>query len=186
MSFMKSLTLVVGLGLVTFCYVFPGRAQAQTNQPTESAQGDHDRTLRQLLTEVRELRLAVQRATVNNSRFQILIERVRVQQSHVEALSRRLDNIRSQLADMRSAQPQMEQQIKEAEELSERATDLNRQAELELRIKEMKGGLARLARESERLRESESSMETEVQANQARLNDLNGQLDALMSELKAP
>ncbi len=86
MSFMKSLILGVVLCLVTFYYVSPTRALGQTNQPTASAQGDHDQTLRQLLTEVRELRLAVERATVKNSRFQMLIERVRVQQSHVKAL----------------------------------------------------------------------------------------------------
>ncbi len=83
MSLIKSLTLGCALCLVTFCYISPASARAQNNKPTESTQGDRDQTLKQLLTEVRELRLTVQRATVNNTRFQMLIERVRVQQAHV-------------------------------------------------------------------------------------------------------
>ena len=107
----KTLTLGVALGLVMLCSVSPVRAQAQTNKPADSAQADQ--TLKQLLTEVRELRLAVQRATVSNTRFQMLIERMRVQQTHVDALSRQLESLHSQVAEFKATKPQIEQQIKE-------------------------------------------------------------------------
>ena len=186
MSFMKCLTLGCVLGLVTLCFVSPTRTLAQTNKPADPVQGDRDQTLRQLLTEVRELRLAVQRATVNNTRFQMLIERVRVQQAHVEALSRQLESIHSQVTDMRTAKPQMEQQIKDAEDLLDRTAELNAHADLESRIKAAKGNLARLTQEEERLRNREAAIDTELQTAQAKLNELNGQLDALMTELKVP
>ena len=186
MSFMKSLTLAFVLCLVTFCCASPTSAQAQSNKPAESTQGDRDQTLKQLLTEVRELRLTVQRATVSSTRFQMLIERVRVQQSHVDALSRQLENIHSQVADMKGAKPQIEQQIKDAEDLLDRTPDPNAHAELDSRIKGGKANLARLAQEDERLRNRETAVDTELQAAQAKLNELNGQLDALMSELKVP
>src|SRR6266850_1388291 len=186
MSFMRYLTLGCVLGLVTFCFVSPKRTQAQSNKPAESTQGDRDQTLKQLLTEVRELRLTVQRATVSNTRFQMLIERVRVQQAHVDALSRQLENIHSQVAEMKAAKPQMEQQIKDAEELLDRTPDLSAHADLESRIKGGKANLARLAQEDERLRNRETALDTELQAAQAKLIELNGQLDALTSELKGP
>jgi chromosome segregation ATPase len=186
MSLVKSLTLAFALCLVTFCYVSPTSAQAQSNKPAESTQGDRDQTLKQLLTEVRELRLAVQRATVSNTRFQMLIERVRVQQAHVDALSRQLENIHSQVVDMKAAKPQMEQQIKDAEDLLDRTPDPNAHADLDSRIKGGKANLARLAQEDERLRNRETVVDTELQSAQAKLNELNGQLDALMSELKGP
>jgi DNA repair exonuclease SbcCD ATPase subunit len=186
MSFMKNLIMGVVLCLVTFCYFSPIRALAQTKQPSESAQGDHDQTLKQLLTEVRELRLAVQRATVSNTRFQMLIERVRVQQAHVDALTRQLENIHSQAAEMKAAKPQMEQQIKDAEDLLDRTPDPNAHADLESRIKGGQANLVRLAQEDERVRNRETSLDTELQAAQAKLNELNGQLDSLMSELKGP
>ena len=186
MPFMKCLTLGCVLGLVTFCFVAPTTTLAQTSKPAESMQGDRDQTLKQLLTEVRELRLAVQRATVSNTRFQMLIERVRVQQAHVDALSRQLENLHSQVAEMKAAKPQMEQQIKDAEDLLDRTPDPNAHAELDSRIKGGKANLARLTQEDERLRNRETALDTELQAAQAKLNELNGQLDSLMSELKGP
>jgi chromosome segregation ATPase len=186
MSFMRCLTLGCALGLALLCFVSPTSAQAQTNKPADSAQGDRDQTLKQLLTEVRELRLAVQRATFNNTRFQMLIERVRIQQAHVDALSRQLENVHSQAAEMKATKPQMEQQIKEAEDLLDRTPDPNAHAELDSRIKSGKANVARLTQEDERLRNRETALDTELQSAQAKLNELNGQLDALMSELKGP
>ncbi len=186
MSFMKRLTVGCLLGLVILCFVSSTKGQAQTTKPADSAPGDRDQTLKQLLTEVRELRLAVQRATVSNTRFQMLIERTRIQQAHVDALGRQLENVHSQVAEMKAAKPQMEQQIKDAEDLLDRSPDPNAHAELDSRIKGGKVNLARLTQEDERLRNREGALDTELQAAQAKLNELNSQLDALMSELKGP
>lgn len=183
MSFIKCLALGFVLSLFMFCFVSPIKAQSQTNKPAESAQ---DQTLKQLLTEVRELRLAVQRATVSNTRFQMLIERVRVQQTHVDALSRQLENLHSQVAEFKATKPQIEQQIKDAEDLLDRTPDPSAHADLESRIKGGKANLVRLAQEDERLRNRETALDTELQGAQAKLNELNGQMDALMSELKGP
>lgn len=186
MLFIKSLMLGCLLGLVMFCFVFPTRAQAQANKPADSAEGDRDQTLKQLLTEVRELRLAVQRATVSNTQFQMLIERIRAQQAHVDALSRQSENIHSQVVDMKAAKPQMEQQIKDAEDLLDRTPDPSAHADLESRIKAGKANLVRLAQEDERVRNREASLDTELQAAQAKLNELNSQLDSLVNGLKGP
>ena len=186
MTLVKSSSLAIVLSLVTFCFISPIRAPGQSNKPPESVQGDRDQTLQQLLHEIRELRLAVQRATVNNTRFQMLIERVRVQQGRVDALGRQLESVHSQVAEMRAAKPQMEQQIKDAEDLLDRTAEPNAHADLESRIKAEKGNLARLTQDEERLRNREANIDTDLQATQAKLNELNGQLDALMSELKSP
>ena len=186
MSLMKRLTLGCIVGLVIMCFVSPTRTLAQTNKPAEAGNGDSDQTLKQLLTEVRELRLAVQRATVSNTRFQMLIERVRVQQAHVDALSRQLENLNSQAAEMKAAKPQMEQQIKDAEELLDRTPDPNAHSDLESRIKGGKAILVRLAQEDERLRNRATALDTELQAAQAKLNEQDAQLDSLMSGLKGP
>ena len=186
MSFMKRFMLASILGVVTFCFVYPTGAQAQTNKPGESTQGDRDQTLKQLLAEVRELRLTVQRATVSNTRFQMLIERVRVQQAHVDALSRQLESVRSQAAEMKAEKPQMEQQIKDAEDQLDRTPDPNAHADLESRIKVVKASLVRLGREDESLRSRETAMDTELQSAQSQLSELNSQLDLLMNGLKEP
>jgi chromosome segregation ATPase len=182
----KCLTVGCLLSLVTLCFVSSTRAQAQTNKPPDSTREDIDQTLKQLVIEVRELRLAVQRATVSSTRFQMLIERVRVQQAHVDALGRQLESVHSQVAEMKAAKPQMEQQIKDAEDMLDRTPDPNVHSELESRIKGGKANLARLILEDERLRNHETAIDTELRSAQSQLDQLNSQLDGLMSEFKAP
>lgn len=186
MSLKNRLRFACALGLLTLCFTTSSRTEAQTNKPGESAKGDNEQTLQQLLREVRELRLTVQKATVSNTRFQMLIERLRVQQAHVDALSRQLENLHSQVADLKAAKPQIEQQIKDAEDMLDRTPDPNAHAELESRIKGGRANLVRLTQEDERLRNRETALDTELQAAQAKLNELNAQLDSLMSELKEP
>jgi predicted nucleic acid-binding Zn-ribbon protein len=181
MSITRSLSFACLVCLISFLAI-PTRILGQAQKPAESAQADRDQTLRQLLAEVHELRLAVQRATL----FQTLIERIRVQQGHVDALTRQLETIHSQIADLKAAKPQMEQQVKDAEELLDRTTEPNEHADLESRIKAVKGNLARLTSEDERLRNSEAALENDFQAAQSRLNELNSQLDTLISNLKGP
>lgn len=181
-------TLVFGsfLFILTFCYGSAQAIQAQTNQPVEPAQSNYDKTLQQLLAEVRELRLAVQRATFSHTRVQMLIERLRLQQNNIDGVVRQIDMVRAQLADLRNAKLQIQQEIKETEELLERTTDLNGRLVMESRIKSTKARLARIAPEEDRLRNREVTLEGELQNLHSKLNELNSQRDVLFSELKAP
>ncbi len=60
---------------------------------------------------------------------------------------------------MRAVKPQIEQQIKDAEDLLDRTPELSAHAELESRIKAEKGNLARLAPELEQLHDRETANE---------------------------
>ena len=185
---LRSRTLVFGciMCVLMFCYGSPSTTQAQTNQPADPTQSNYDKTLQQLLAEVRELRLAVQRATFSHTRVQMLIERLRLQQNTIDVVGRQMDMVRAQLADLRNAKPQIQQEMKETEELLERTTDPNGRLDIESRIKAIKARLARLAPEEDRLRNREVTLESELQNLQAKLNELNSQLDALFNEMKAP
>jgi len=186
MSLIKSWGLASLLCLVGILYLLPANVSAQSEKAAASSQPDRDQTLRQLLAEVHELRLAVQRATVNNTRFQMLIERVRIQQAQVDSLSRQLENVHTQAADLKAVRPQMEQQIKDTEDQLDRTPDPNAHADMESRIKVVKANLARLGQEDERLHSREAALDTDLQAAQGKLNELNGQLDSLMLDLKGP
>ena len=186
MSVIKSLGPASLLCLVGFLCLLPTNVSAQSEKPAASAQPDRDQTLRQLLNEVHELRLAVQRATANNTRFQMLMERVRVQQAHADSLSRQLENVHSQVAEIKAVKPQMEQQLKDTEDQLDRTPDPNTHADLESRIKVVKANLARLSQEDERLRSRETALDADLQAAQGKLNELNDQLDSLMDDLKRP
>ena len=184
----RSRILVFGcvVCVLTICSGSLTTTQAQTTQPADPVQSNYDKTLQQLLAEVRELRLAVQKATTSHTRFQMLIERLKVQQSSIDATGRKLDNLRTELADLRSAKPQMEQEIKDTEEQLERTTDPNGRLGMESRIKSMKERLARFAPAEDRLRHREAALESELQTLQAKLGELNSQLDTLFNEMKTP
>ena len=184
MSLLKRLVLIFALP-VAICGVLCAPTMAQTRNPA-IATDDHEETLKQLLTEVRELRLALQRAAFSNTRFQMLIERLRIEQSHVDSLRRDLENVRNQLSELKAAKPRMEQEVKDAETRLDQVTDPSAHAEFESRIKALRDNLARVTPEEERLQNRETGLESEFQTSQAKLNELNSQLDALMNEMKAP
>jgi chromosome segregation ATPase len=186
MSVIKSLGLASLLCLVGFLCLLPTNVSAQSEKPAESAQSDRDQTFRQLLAEVRELRLAVQRLTVTNMRFQMLTERVKTQQAHVDALSGQLEDVHLTVANNLYAKAGMEQQKKDDEDRLDGTTELSAHTELESRIKAVKSNLARHAQEEERLRNHRAALETELQSAQAKLNELNSRLDLLMNEWKEP
>jgi chromosome segregation ATPase len=185
MSIIKILVISLVIAFAIVC-VSSTPTSAQTRNPAAASQDDHEQTLKQLLTEVRELRLALQRASFSNTRFQMLLERLRVEQTHVDSLRRDLESVRSQLSEFQAMRPRMEQQIKDTEDNLERITDPNAHADFETRLKNMKAEFARFGPEEERLRSREAAMENDFQASQAKLNELNSQLDALMNEMKSP
>src|SRR5215470_12241390 len=102
MSLIKTPALAFAIAIAACC-VSPPRSLAQTWN--SAPQDDHEQTLRQLLTEVRELRLVLQRAAFSSTRFQMLLERLRVEQTHVDSLRRDLESVRSQLAELQAEKP---------------------------------------------------------------------------------
>jgi cell division protein FtsB len=185
MSLIKRFSLGCSLCLVAFICLGRVNALAQGLKPDESAQADHDQTLRQLLTEVRELRLALERATVANTRFQMLIERLKVQQTQVDLLDRQVANIHDQLLKLKGAETDTNGRIKELEsQLGESSGEEH--AAIEQALKETRRSLqSRVAEESQQLQaEAESTLR--LQLEQSKLTDINSQLDLLLKELKGP
>jgi chromosome segregation ATPase len=183
MSFIKCFTLGCALGLFTVCFV--PCAGAQVSKPSEPAQGDRDQTLQQLLVEVRELRLALQRTTIINARFQMLIERLKAQQAQVDSINQQLESVRSNLTKLRAAKTQAVAQMKETEERLNNLSGEERTT-LEKTTKEVKQWLESKGVEEQQQIQEEVDLTMRLQVAQARLSDLDNQLDALMKELKGP
>jgi cell division protein FtsB len=181
----KCLSLAALLSLVAFLYVAPTRVSAQTAKPVETAQADRDQTLHQLLKEVHELRLALQHATVSNVRFQILIERLKGQQAEVNALSRQLESVSSQLAKLKAARIVAAAQLKEMDDRLGQASAEERAA-IETVVTEGKRASESRAAEEQQQLEMQTDLTTRLQVAQASLNEINSQLDLLMNELKEP
>jgi chromosome segregation ATPase len=155
----------------------------QERRLAEPSREDEKQVLKALLDEIRQLRMALQRSNTLNHRLQITVERLRLQQGRVDSVARSLENARSRITDLRSARPQMEEQIKYAEEALTPALEQNRRNEIEREVKEMKARLASWSREEEQLREREAALTSELQGEQNKLNELNSQLENMVRTL---
>jgi chromosome segregation ATPase len=184
---MRRKIVIAALALVMLAGLSQASAlHAQERRSAESSKEDDKQVLRTLLDEVRQLRLALQRSNALNHRVQITLERLRLQQGRVDSLTRSLENLRTRISDLKNARPQMEEQIKHAEEVMSRATEQNRREEIEHQLKEMKTRLASWSREEEQLREREASLSSELQIEQNKLNELHGQLENMLRQLDGP
>lgn len=161
-------------------------AFAQSTKGVQAAPDQDKQVLLKLLQEMRQLRVALQRMQVVSQRTQVTLERVRLQQNRVDSISRTLENLRTHLADIRAARPAIEDEMRDMDELLNRTTDATKRSEIELQIKETKVRLNAQSREEDQSRQRELELTADLQAAQAKLNDLNNQLDTIMRELEVP
>ena len=190
MSRIKTISIVclfsmMILGLASFV-----RSQAGANGPAKAAQGENEQAMQALVNEVRQLRLAIQRSNLSASQAQVVIERMRSQQQSVDRLSERLRWAREEASRFKMYQPiqqaEIENRVKEIEaNLSESVDAKTRRArEAELEITKQRLGM--MSQEETRMRENESQTAAQLQIEQARLAELNDQLDALLREQETP
>jgi chromosome segregation ATPase len=171
--------------LFLFFCLLPITAEAQNKQLVEPAQADRDQTLRQLLTEVRALRLALERATVSNARFQILIDTVRVQQAEVDLLRHQLETARDQLVRLKAEKTEWAAVMKDREDKLSQTSGDQRQA-IEREIREFKRGVESKEAQAQQEQEVVSDLVMRLQTAENRLTELKGQLDLLLKQLNVP
>lgn len=176
-------TLVTAVSLF---FINPLTVSGQVRKAAESPQNEDRQILQALLEEVRELRLELRRANAVSQRLQVALARIRLQETRVEALTRSLQTARTRLVEVQETRSRVEDEIKDAEDRLSRQPDGDPRAMLEFQIKEMRNRLSILAREEEQARNREASLNTELQGEQTKLNELNNQLDSMMRELENP
>jgi hypothetical protein len=188
---MKASKFYCLLGLAIICLFCPKdvRAQPVSNLPATSAietnTKDEVVLLRTLVDEVRQLRLTLQRTVLSAHRFQIVFERQRFQQGRVDAVARELQTLSLQLDNAKFARTQFVERAKQAQEQLDLEPDLKRHNMLEQQLKEFKLILSTQSQQDERHRERETLLNTQLQVEQLKLDDLTNQLDNLERELTA-
>ena len=171
MSSLKNLTIVCLLFLVMLAV--PAQAQRQTQQASDNG----DATLRALLNEVRQLRIALERINVNTYRAQIGIQRLRAQQERVDRLRRDLDSVRNEISEAQLNNPRMEEMVKDIEE------KMNAGVVDSTQYKVFKAEMDQQKQREQRLREREIQLQTELEVERINLIEMNQRLDDLEREL---
>jgi chromosome segregation ATPase len=155
-------------------------AVAQNGSTPDSA------ILQSLLTEVRQLRMAVERAASVLPQTQVLLQRFQLQQQHVETLSRQLEQLRDRITRSSAEDAHFAAEVRDVESGERQEKDATRRRELEERLKTAKAQLEQQAISDQQQRARESQLAGQLQNEQSKLNDLQERLDALERLLQAP
>ena len=181
MSGLRNLSIsAVGLLVILGCASF-SNPRALTAPVNQSPQGNDGQPMEALVSEVRQLRFAIQRSNLTSYLAQVTLERLRLQQPRVDRLSERLVTVRAELAETRLRQARAAEELKYVENELGKEKDPRKRRELE-------GSLEMIKRYPEiiaELQEQETRLVAQLQPELAKLNELNDRLDTMQKELEA-
>ena len=173
------ISVLLVLAVLSLSLLTAAKAFSSSAQPVQSEQ-----TLQELLGEVHQLRLVLQRANLNTYHAQITIERMKLQQQRVDRLQTQLGEVRNQLASTRKALSQAVTFLKEVEIVLARETDAAKRAETEMRHRDAKFEVEELTQKEQQQQGYEAQLQAQLQSEQAKLSELNERLDSLQRELE--
>lgn len=143
-----------------------------------------DGSMRELVAEVRALRLAVERTAAVTARTQALLGRVQLQESRLADLGRRLDEARQRV---RASASQETALVTELEGLTTRLQDTalvpDERGHVETALKMMRARLKMSQDEVARLRVDEQDVLAALSGEQARWSDYNARLEAIEQDV---
>jgi chromosome segregation ATPase len=156
-----------------------GLAAATFGQATSS----DSQTLRALLSEVRELRQALQVSLGRIQSAQILLSRLQIQEVAVTRASQHLDDVRSKLAEVRVV---MRSEAAEIKHFEDEAPTGENAAQVEEALKRAKSDLEASTNLEQQRQATESEAEEQLRTEQDKLNSLETQLDDLVRNMDNP
>jgi hypothetical protein len=159
-------------------------AIAVTAGPVVLAQTAAVDPIRELLTEVRGLRLAMERAEVNNTRVQLLVARIQLQEQRIAELSRRSAAVRTELRQIEAESSGViaESQRMEAAVRDGKASPEERE-QLERASGVMKSQIEAVERRRQELSNDDAFLNQQLTLEQGRWNEINERLDQLERSL---
>jgi hypothetical protein len=162
----------------SFLFVLPLALAAQT------ADSDQQVT-RTLISEIQQLRLAIERSTLLNARTQLAVSQLQLQESSLSRIKQQLDDARSQAPGLNGQKVRIAETIKQLEQNRTTVTDPREAADLELRLKEMRLELDQ-ANAMEQVRSArESDLAVQLQTAQADIADARSRIAEMERALDA-
>jgi len=176
---MKKIAVAMFICLIGIVILVSPQSFAQTNVSSKPTVPNQEQVMKDLLTEVRQLRQEVRRMATSAYRAQTLIERVRVQQEQVNRLALELGRVQSQISELRSKRGELQARILAMEKRFE--AGLLPESE----INADKSALESLNQRESELMDRESRLTIELAAERAALALLNRRLDEVEQELQS-
>jgi chromosome segregation ATPase len=174
---MKRITIRTLFCLITFIVLGSQQSYAQSTASSRSPQLNQEQILKELLDEIRQLRIDLSRMRSSAFRSQMVFEQLRLQQEQVNRLTIELNRVNTEIRDLQSAQPGLQVKIEGLEKKVE--TGLVSPSEL----KAAKAEMDRLSQREQSLMEREPQLTAELSAERGNLEALKARLDEIEREI---
>lgn len=132
-----------------------------------------------LLTEVHELRLAMERSATVTPRVQLTLARLNIQEQRTVALSQQLDQVRQEQSNAVLETRKLTTELEDVQKALQAAGDPSQRRGYEFEEQALKRKLNQQGVIEDRLRVRESEAAQSLSAEQSRWIDLNAKLDEL-------
>ena len=150
----------------------------------QSAQTD-SQTLQALLNEVHQLRQDLQTTTVAAQRAQILLYRVQAQESGVRRVQERVDDTRSKLTQIQAEEKRLTANLKQITDSADHDENPASRKESEEIIARYKTALETQSVNEQEAQAKLTEAQEQLRIEQAKLSELENQLDRLEKALEA-
>ena len=145
-----------------------------------------DASMRELVGEVRALRLAVERSTEVTSRSQTLLGRVQLQENRLADLGRRLDDARQRVRSATAMETTLANDVaRTTMTMPEMSANADDRRALEMALNQAKGRLKAAQGDVAQLRAEEQELIGALSSEQARWSDYNTRLEAIERDVAA-
>jgi chromosome segregation ATPase len=174
---MKRITIRTLFCLITFIILCSPQSYAQSSASSRSSQLNQEQILKELLDEVRQLRIDLGRMNSNAYRAQMVFERMRLQQEQVNRLTIELNRVNTEIRDLQSAQPGLKEKIEGLEKKFEKGLIPDTE------VKDAKAAMEELSQRERSLMEREPQLTAELSAERGNLEALKARLDEIEREI---
>ncbi len=143
-----------------------------------------------LISEIQQLRIAIERSTLLSARTQLAISQFQLQETAVARLTSQLNDVRSQGAASTGAAKRFAEAVSDLEQRKTIATDQKTRLEIEEGLKHMKFQMeqttametARAAREGELAMQLQQA-QSQIAASRSRIDEMERALDAAIQQM---
>ena len=132
-----------------------------------------------LLVEVRGLRSAMEQMASAGPRVQLALGRLQLQEQRVNTLVRRLEDVKTSMAQARTGLEELTGRLTEHERLSRESSDPETRHQSEVELKQLKAAIARGTLDLQRLQGEEATLSQDLSAEQGRWSEINQRLEEL-------
>jgi len=162
--------------IIGFYLITPQQSYAQSGTASALNKSSQEQIVQEILSEVRQLRVEVQRLKASAYQTQVVIERLRLQQDQVTRLTREIGEVREKISETKVRQVKLEGIFEETEKQAQVGVISSNEP------KKISGEIEELKQREQRLTEQEAQLSADLDAARAKLITLNKQLDELGQE----